>query len=194
MNLTGLDLDHLRRGLRGHPRVAKHVAGLDLEPMSKHQLLALTEKLGVDARAVIDARREQDAELLGYSREFPAFKGKLDFDLTIEVLGKRVTRKARAEYAHTPDWEHWDLQLQAPFVGWPSSSLTISVRTTSRDGWGGGPVWTKIDVLDIGQIWEILDDAIEARCVAEDAKRRRAAARKRRGKAGRDQRARSENG
>ena len=30
------------------------------------------------------------------------------FELTIEMLGKRVTRKAKAEYAYTPEWEYYE--------------------------------------------------------------------------------------
>ncbi len=55
------------------------------------------------------------------------------------------------------------------------ASLCITVRTIpAKDGTDGGPAWEKIDVLDIGELWRILDDAIEERCRAEDAKRRRA--------------------
>ena len=48
--------------------------------------------------------RGYDAEAADYSRTHPAFKGRLQFDLTFELLGKRVTRKARADYKYTPDW------------------------------------------------------------------------------------------
>jgi hypothetical protein len=55
----------------------------------------------------------------------------------------------------------------------------MSVRIVpDKDGHYGGPLCKEIDVLEIGELWEILDDAIEAQCKAEDAKRRRAAARK----------------
>jgi hypothetical protein len=180
MKFSGLDLDHLRRGLRTHPRIAQDVAGLDLERMRAKELVALASELGFDARALIDAVREQDAERQVYSTRFPAFRATLDFDLTVELLGKRVTRKARADYTHTPEWEYWDLRKQAPYVGWPDSGLGISIRTVpDKDGFDGGPSWEKIDILDIGEIWDILDDEIERRCKVEDAKRRRAAERKR---------------
>jgi hypothetical protein len=42
----------------------------------------------------------------------------------------------------------------------------------------GRPSWEQIDILDIGELWDIIDDAIEERCKAEDAKRRRAAERR----------------
>jgi hypothetical protein len=183
MKLTILDVKNLLRGLRSHPRLAEHVAGLDLERMRAKELVALASELGSDARALIDAVREQDVELIEHSRKFPAFKGRLEFDLTVEVFGKRVTRKARADYSHTPEWEYWDLRKRAPHVGWPQSNLSISIRTIpSKDGSVGGPEWEDVDVLNFGEIWDILDDEIERRCKAEDAKRRRAASHKRRHK------------
>jgi hypothetical protein len=162
--------------LRSHPHVAQHVADLDLDRMRAPKLLAITRRFDVDARAVIDTVREQDKESLAYSTRFPAFRGTLEFDLTVEVFGKRVTRKARADYTHTPDWEYFDLRKQAPYVGWPESGLGISIRTVpDKDGFDGGPSWEKIDILDIGEIWDVLDEEIELRCKVEDAKRRRAA-------------------
>jgi hypothetical protein len=47
----------------------------------------------------------------------PAFTGVFEFDLTVEVFGQRVTRKAKAEYEFTPEWEYFDLHKQAPFAG-----------------------------------------------------------------------------
>jgi hypothetical protein len=182
MKLSRLDLDLLRRGLRNHPRIAQEVASLDLDRMRTRELVTLTSRLGFDARALIDTVREQDDERrherMDYSTRFPAFGGTLDFELTFELLGKRVTRKARADYSYTPEWEYFDLRKQAPYVGWPGSGLCISVRTTQADGWDDGPGWEKIDILNVMEIWNIIDDAIEERCKVEDAKRRRAAARK----------------
>jgi hypothetical protein len=87
-----------------------------------------------------------------------------------------VTRKARAEYTYTPEWQYWDLRKQALYLGLQGSGLGISVRTVSdKDGDDGGPLWKKIDILDMGEIWNILEDEIERRCKVEDAKRRRAA-------------------
>ena len=54
----------------------------------------------------------------------------------------------------------------------------LYLTVPDKDGFDGSPSWEKIDVLDVGEIWEILDDAIEERCKAENAKRRRATDRK----------------
>jgi len=184
MKLTGLDLDYLRRGLRTHPRIAPEVASVDLDRMRTRELVALTSRLGLDARALIDTVREHDdeqrTERMVYSTKFPGFRGTLDFELTVELCGKRVTRKARADYTFTPKWEYWDTRKRAPFVGWPGSGACITVRTLpAKDGTDGASPWRKIDILDIWEVWDILDDAIDEQCRAEDAKRRRAAERKR---------------
>ncbi len=183
MKLSNLDLSDLRRGLRSHPRIAPELADVDLDRMRAKDLVALTTRLGFDARALIDTMREHDderwIERMVYSTRFPAFEGTLDFELTVEVLGKRATRKARAEYTYTPAWEYWDRQMQAPHLGAPGSGLGISIRTVpDKDGEDGGPSWRKIDILDIGEIWDALEDEIERRCKVEDAKRRRAAERR----------------
>ena len=161
------------------------MADIDLDGIRTKELVALTTRLGFDARALIDTVREQDeeqrVERMVYSTRFPAFRGTLDFEFTFELLGKRVTRKARADYTFTPVWEYWDLRKRAPYLGWPGSGLGISVRTVpDKDGTDGGSSWRKIDILDVWEIWDILDDAIERRCKVEDAKRRRAADRNRR--------------
>src|SRR5262245_61529047 len=151
MKLGVLDLDHLRRGLRTHSRLAGQVAGLDLDQRREKELMALATELGSDARALIDAVREQDHEAVEYSSRYPAFEGRLEFDLTIEVLGKRVTRRARADYKYTPDWEYFDLRKRAPYVGWAQSMPGITVRTfPSKDGTGGGPAREEADILSIG--------------------------------------------
>ena len=41
-----------------------------------------------------------------YSNNDPGFEEEYEFELTIEMLGRRITRRARALYAHTPRWEY----------------------------------------------------------------------------------------
>lgn len=57
-----------------------------------------------------------------YSLQYPAFKGTYEFDLTFQMLGNRVTRKAKAEYTFTPEWEYYDLNKMAPYVGLESAT------------------------------------------------------------------------
>jgi hypothetical protein len=78
------------------------------------------------------------------SRQFPAFKGRLEFELTFELFGKRVTRQARVDYSYTPDWEYWDLHKKAPFVGWRARRLPsprAQRRKVEGTGLAGRP-WT----------------------------------------------------
>src|SRR5688572_11227628 len=43
----------------------------------------------------------------------PAFEGAVEFDMTVELLGNRITRKAKAVYEYTPEWEHLDTKAKA---------------------------------------------------------------------------------
>jgi hypothetical protein len=51
---------------------------------------------------------EDYEQLSEYSRRNPGFKDDLEFDMSFELLGKKVTRKARIVYAHTPEWEYFE--------------------------------------------------------------------------------------
>ena len=42
------------------------------------------------------------------SAEHPGFEGALEFEMSFELLGKRVTRRAKAVYEFTPEWEYFD--------------------------------------------------------------------------------------
>jgi hypothetical protein len=179
-----LDIDILSRhylalGLMKHPDAAKHVANVDeIESMLMLPLLKLAQKLGVvDVDALIDATERGQEAQRRYSDDFPAFAGRIEFDLTVEVFGKRVTRKARAEYEFTPEWEYWDLHKRASYEGWPGSAIRVEYLTVPEaDNSLEQPAWREIDIMEIGEVWNAVDDAIEAQCEAEDAERRRLAA------------------
>jgi hypothetical protein len=137
---------YLSRGLSTHPEVAQHVASIeDLEKMQLWSLLTLAKKMGVDADETIRATEVAEHQLLEHSMRFPAFKGELEFDLTIAFLGKTVTRKAKVVYEHTPEWEYYDLRKKALFTGWGGSSWHVEVPEES-DGDGnfveGEPYWS----------------------------------------------------
>jgi len=168
---------HLQRGLRNHPDAAQHVASPEaIDRLPMRSLLALAKKLGVDAPAMIEKVRAEDQERWRYTEQNPAFRGTLEFDLSVELLGSRVTRKARAEYTFTPEWPYYDKKKRAPYEGWPGSTIQLSILTVQeKEGHVGPPTWESIDLLEIGELWDAIDDAIEARCKVEDAERRRAA-------------------
>jgi hypothetical protein len=151
------------------------------------ELLKLAKALGVNADDVIRATEREERELGDYSSKYPGFRGKLEFDLTVAFLGQSVTRKARVAYHHTPEWEYFDLQKNAPYTGWGSSSYQVEVQAEPIEDWDGDgkpipgePYWVPLndiieeDVLPHG-FWDAVDDAIETKCKAEDAERRAAA-------------------
>ena len=102
------------------------------------------------------------------------------------MLGKRVTRKAKVVYAHTPEWEYYDLRKRAPYVGWDSSSYHLEVLAIPEEFHDDGtvtegtPHWERLgdiiadDVLP-HEMWDAVIDAVDEQCKAEDMQRRRAA-------------------
>ena len=67
-------------------------------------------------------------EACSYSDDNPGFEGEYEFGLTVEKLGRRSTRRAKAVYAHTPDWEYFDLKKNALcVVDIASTSLHIEM-------------------------------------------------------------------
>lgn len=63
----------------------------------------------------------------------PGFVGNYEFDLTFDLLGEKVTRRARAEYTFTPEWEYFDLEKQALFTGHYAIQLGLSVLTVEDE-------------------------------------------------------------
>ena len=180
----------LRRGLSKHPNVAQHVADTnDIENMSTWELLNLAKTMGVDPAAMIRSLEQEDDKLWAYSHRNPSFEGELEFDFVIELLGRKVTRKAKIVYTHTPEWECWDRLKQAPYTGWASSSWLIELHAVPQEQDEEGnfvdlePYWMRLEELtrdDIipTEIWDVLLDAVDDKCRAEDAERRRIAAAK----------------
>jgi hypothetical protein len=41
-------------------------------------------------------------------------------------------------------------------------------RRTTVAGADGRPGWEKLGILDIGEVWNVIDEEIERRCLAED--------------------------
>jgi hypothetical protein len=137
-------------------------------------------------------------------REFetnPAFTGTFEFDIKFDILGQRVLRRMRANYRVTPDWEYYDLKRSALHKGrGASSSIGFEILTVpsedhfeseARDGDDvegetdhGSPDedsdWVPFEAFGGEgilpyEVWDAIDDGIEARCKAEDAERRRQA-------------------
>jgi hypothetical protein len=116
--------------------------------------------------------------------------GRAELDVIIEVFGLRIARKMRVEYNHTPEWEYFDLQKQAPYVGWDRTSWTLLMLTVPAEDADDDakpaedddkPEWVKVgDLSQLGLLprafWDRLDEVTDANSSAEDAERRRRAA------------------
>jgi hypothetical protein len=186
------DIDILARaylagGLSRHPDIAKHVERVaDVEKMGMWALLTLAKKMGVDPNEMIRKTEQESDALSHYSFRYPAFKGELPFDLTFTFLGKNVTRKAKVIYEHTPKWPYYDLRKQAEFTGWEGTKYHIELQAVPEEHHDDGtvtlgtPRWiemtdfTEDDVLP-HEAWDAVIDAVDEKCKAEDADRRRAA-------------------
>ena len=81
------------------------------------------------SNSLIETTERSENELLRYSDNHPAFVGEIEFDLTVEVFGKRITGKALAKYDFTPAWPYYDLNQRAVYEGWEGSGITIEFRT-----------------------------------------------------------------
>jgi hypothetical protein len=186
------DIDILARhylwhGLSKLPDVTKHVVDVGaLEKMGMWELLRLAKSLGANADDVIRATEQAERQRQDYSSKYPGFRGELEFDWTVALLGQTVTRKARILYEHTPEWEYYDLRKDALSTGWESSSYQIEMQAEPEDQDGDGnpitltPYWvvlgdiTQNEVLP-NAIWEAVIGAVDAKCKVEDAERRTAA-------------------
>jgi hypothetical protein len=120
-------------------------------------------------------------------REFernPAFKGQMEFDMSVEFLGHKVTRRARVKYEHTPKWEYFDLTKKALCDdGNNHYSYQLEILAVPQEYHDDGPVtegtpyWitlgdvTASDVLP-NEMWDAVLDAIDEKCKTEDAERR----------------------
>jgi hypothetical protein len=179
---------YLQMGLRKHPDIGQHVADVaDVAGMPLLKLMKLAQEMGLDANAVIEKTEQEESELSRYSIRYPGFRGELEFDLTISFLGNAVTRKAKVVFEHTPEWPYFDLNKRAEFKGWHGTCYHVEVaavpESDHEDGTTtfGTPYWVHLE--DIAQsdvlphsTWDALLDAIDEKCKAEDAERRRMAA------------------
>jgi len=98
------------------------------------------------------------------------FEGKYEFDLTIEMLGRRITRKARAVYEHTPCWEYFDLKKNAlRVVDNSETAFYFEVLAMPQEFHEDGtvtdeePYWARVTA-----IIDLFDDLTDALCVAID--------------------------
>jgi len=119
-----------------------------------------------------------------YSGNNPGFVGEYEFDLTFEMLGRRITRKAKADYEHTPCWEYFDLKRKALFVvDIPTTTFSLEILAMPREFHEDGtvtdeePYWVRLsDILEENLFPDLMDalcDAIDDQCWSEDEERRK---------------------
>ena len=192
--LPVLARDQLRRKIRKHPSIKRHVERPEaVSQMPKADLLALAKKLGINAKAIVEhaiehgkgmesVLEEEELDRWRHSLRWPAFRGHYPFDITLEIRGERVTRQARVEYKFTPEWEYFDTQKQAPYVGWPGIVMSMEILTVPEEyDDAAKPTWVEVGELLSEHVLpsEIIDDlrdAIEEKCRKEDSERRQAVA------------------
>lgn len=194
LKLPVLARDEVRRRLRKHPDIRKHIAIKSIIALGDAALLALAEKLDIDTKAIVaetikggEVEWEKKREHRDYSYKWPAFKGELEFDMSFEFLGQKVTRKAKVTYEHTPEWEYFDVRKRAPHVGSEHTMYHLEIQAVPQEYHDEGPMtlgepyWVEMpdllgdDVLP-HEVWEPVIDAINEKCKAEDARRRLEAA------------------
>jgi hypothetical protein len=192
--------EEVRRQLRAHPNLKHHLSSrTEVSRLPKDELIALSGKLGVDVRAIAENAFQAGGvtgilepvvvQIMGYNEQPPAFSGILEFEIAIEMLGKKVSRKARAIYTYIPEWEYFDLARGGVFQGSPGSTIQLEVLAmpegyTFKSGPDGkhvreklSPTWTGFDVAETGvlsqEVWDAVEGAIDDKCRAEDGIKRR---------------------
>jgi hypothetical protein len=119
-----------------------------------------------------------------YSSDNCGFEGKYEFDLTVEMLGRRITRRARVLYEHTPLWPYFDRKKNGLCVAdIPETMLSLEILAMPREFHEDGtvtdkaPYWVEAnEILDddlFPDLTDALCDAIDDRCKSEDEERRR---------------------
>lgn len=200
MKLSTLDRMALRKAVRAHPDLQKHVAKPgEVNSLAKEKLISLAEALGLNIEAVVRAGATSDGttteEWLDQVRDGeknPPFTGSVPFELVLELFGRKVIRQARVNYAVTPEWDYFDLRAQEIVSGVESSSVDVEVLTEPEsrgyelDGRGKlrryrpKPEWTRLDLVTEGVLPEEVIDEFY-RLADEDALRQDAERRARAG-------------
>ena len=173
--------DYLRRQIRSHPDVKKHVSRLaDIRSLNEEGLIGLAERMGISLSDAIMSGVNawfSKTHLAGdkvrqarwdHSHEYPAFIASLELDLSLSILGRTVSRKLRLDYKATPAWEYFDLHKGELYKGWEHSSVEALLQGFVAEGSeasaGPKPVWYQAGViLDEGVLpLDMLDDLHEA--------------------------------
>jgi hypothetical protein len=200
MKLSTEDRMALRKAVRAHPDVRKHVASpFEVNWLAKEKLIGVAEALGLDVDAIIREGPDDVSDVdeavkaLAHVDRYPGFKGSVPFDLTVKLMGKQLVRQARLSYEFTPDdWDYYDLRKQEVVAGWGSSKMWIEVLTAAEadayrpDGRGSlrrrkaKPEWRLLDLMSTegfvsGELLDHFDELVELDAKRQDEERRRQA-------------------
>jgi hypothetical protein len=139
----------------------------------------------------------EEFERWQHSHNHPGFKGDVEFDIMIEVLGARVERRAHVNFEYTPEWEYWNLKKGALFTGFLSSVVDLVLLTVADEPEDGEetpeiegyddeddpspPAWVDLDLardrMLSRAVWDRIYDFVDEECKGMDQERRRAHAR-----------------
>jgi hypothetical protein len=200
VELSAVDRMSLRQAVRAHPDVCKHAASpFEVNWLAKEKLLAVAQALGLDIEAILREGPQDDPghvdevlKALAYVGRYHAFNGSIPFELTLELLGKRIVRQARLSYEITPDdWDYYDLRKREVVAGWGSRTMWIEVLCAPEtDAYCSGvrgaalrrrkarPEWHLLDLMTPEgfipeESFDEFDQLVEADAKRQDIERRR---------------------
>lgn len=178
----------LERALMDHPDIRERVGQpWKVKRLSRQELLKLAAELRIDMRPIEERQREAIAaanrryggrKVASEAASSPdprshsgAFKGTLEFPLTMDLLGTQVVRRARVTWGHTPDWDYFGRESKRETGDSGGYSLLLEVAAEPETGdWvvsGDGDMrhrpaslrWVPLPLLDHG----VLPDALVER-------------------------------
>lgn len=176
---------NLRSAIMAHPHATNFVRSSDeLFGLPDRELYGLAKKLGLDPSVAVNV------DDVPPSFEEHAFRGRIEFDLTLTLLGEAVPRKARILYGYTPAWAYFDpdsgtekldseaSSMAAEILAVPDDKRYMSAPSGAFVRESNTPEWVSFaPLLEIGvlpsELTEKLLQAIDAQCRALDRERRK---------------------
>jgi hypothetical protein len=166
--------------------------------LSKVELLDLAVTLGIDPSDVVQSECDPGIGSIDDATgafALDPFTGKVEFDFTMSLLGKTVTRKARICYSHSPDWAYFDTKTGNDVLTFTrggsfrfevQSLVDSVVHHSGEDAIKRGKTvrrkqeaaWEECnDMTELGiwsdEMWAAVDDLIDRDCRAQDAANRK---------------------
>lgn len=194
MKLDSIRRKRLRTAIRAHFDVAEFVSsGSEISSMSDERMLEVADLLGFNVGAATNFPHliDLDSALEKHSMAHPAFTGQIAFDLSVNLLGIVVDRKARLAFSYTPDWRYFDAESARNRLAHEYRAVAIEVLAAPDfDAWvlneqlevvkaSNEPRWLAIHLGERGvlpnAVWSEVDRLIDEHCRKADEDRRRTA-------------------